>query len=65
LGSFPSKPSLLQAEQSQLSAPFFTGEMLQSLYHLLPPFIRLPPGKMGTIFLVETAVTGRGVMVLN
>ena len=24
-----------------------------------------PIGKMGTIFLVETAVTGRGAMVLN
>lgn len=30
----PSEPSLLQAEPSQLSQPFLTGEVLQSPHHL-------------------------------
>ena len=34
MDKIPPEPSLLQGKQSQLSQPFLTGGMLQSLHHL-------------------------------
>ena len=34
-----SQPSPLQAEQSQITRPFFTWEMLQALHHLCHPLL--------------------------
>ena len=48
--------SLLQAEQSQLSQPFLTGEMLQSLNHLRGPLLDSPLTQ--SLFRTEEPRTG-------
>lgn len=42
-GKSPAELSLLQTDQSQLSQPYPTGEMLQSLRHVCDPFPGLSP----------------------